>query len=156
MLVATRRVGVVERIDVPENRIFEFYPGLGGFEDHHRFALIIEPDSPVEWLQSMSNQDVCFPLVAPESIVTDYTFELPDPDATALGASSADDLIVRIVLTVREPVEETTANLLAPLVLNTATRLGRQLVLQDSDYPIRAAVFVSLEATIANRTTKAA
>lgn len=36
MLVQTRRYGPMETVDVPTVRLYEFYPGLGGFEGHHR------------------------------------------------------------------------------------------------------------------------
>ena len=72
------------------------------------------------------------------------------------GAKQPGDVAVRAILTVRDPIEETTANLLAPVVLNPTTRLGRQVVLQDSDYPIRAAIFSSLEAVAESRPAQAA
>jgi flagellar assembly factor FliW len=157
MMVETRRLGASERIDVPDERIFEFYPGLGAFEEHHNYALIIDDEeSPIEWLQSLSDPDVCFPLIDPFSFQADYELAVPDADAKALGATTADDLLARAILTVRDPIEETTANLLAPIVLNAKTKLGRQILLQDSDYPIRAAVFGSLAAVASERTAKAA
>ena len=156
MLVHTRRLGALERIEVPANRIYEFYPGLGGFSEHHNFAMLVDDDSPVEWLQSLTDPDVCFPTVEPFLFDPSYRVALPDADAAAVGAVDADDLAVRVIITVRDPIEETTANLLAPIVLNAKTRLGRQILLQDSDYPIRAEVFQSLEAVAASRPAKAA
>ena len=156
MIVHSQRFGAPERIEVPDDRIYEFYPGLGAFEDHHKYALLIDDDSPIEWLQSLADPEVCFPLADPFSFDEGYELALPDPDAAALGAASADQLIVRAILTVREPIEETTANLLAPILLNAQTRLGRQIMLQDSEYPIRAAVFGSLALVAAERPAKAA
>ena len=156
MIVQTRRFGAAEQIEVPEERVFELYPGLGGFEDHHNFAVLIEPDSPVEWLQSLDDPGVCFPMIEPFLIDTEYQVELSDGDASAIGAKVPEDVSMRVIVTVREPVEETTANMLAPLVFNPKTRLGRQIVLQESDYPIRALVFTSLEAAAASKPAKAA
>lgn len=156
MLVETQRLGTIERIEVADEQTYEFYPGLGAFEDHHSYAIVVEEDSPIEWLQSLTDSSVCFPLIDPFSFQADYELTLPDADATALGATEEDGLLVRAILTVREPVEETTANLLAPIVLNARTRLGRQIVLQDSDHSIRAAVFGSLAAVAAERPAKAA
>ena len=156
MLVHTRRLGASEHIEVPEDRIYELYPGLGGFEDHHNFAMLVDADSPVEWLQSIADPDVCFPVIDPFLVDPAYEIALPDADATAVGAKHAKDVAVRVILAVREPIEETTANLLAPIVLNASTRLGRQVVLQDSDHPIRAAIFSSLEAVAESRPAQAA
>lgn len=44
MLVHTRRLGASEHIEVPEDRIYELYPGLGGFDDHHNFAILADDD----------------------------------------------------------------------------------------------------------------
>ena len=156
MIVHSRRLGTMERIEVPDDRIYEFYPGLGSFEDQHNYALLIDDDSPIQWLQSLTDPEVCFPLADPFSFETDYELTLPDADSAVLGATDGEHLIVRAILTVRDPIEETTANLLAPIVLNAETRLGRQIVLQDSDYEIRAAVFGSLVSVAAERPAKAA
>ena len=156
MLVHTRRLGASEHIEVPEDRIYELYPGLGGFDNHHNFAILADDDSPVEWLQSLADPEVCFPLIDPFYVDPSYELILPDADAAALGAKQPGDVAVRAILTVRDPIEETTANLLAPVVLNPTTRLGRQVVLQDSDYPIRAAIFSSLEAVAEARPAQAA
>jgi flagellar assembly factor FliW len=156
MLVHTQRLGAPEHLDVPEERIFEIYPGLGGFDSHHNFAVLVDADSPIEWLQSLSDPAVCFPMIEPYFIDPGYAIELPDPDAAAIGAKDPAELTLRAILTVRDPIEETTANLLAPIVLNAGTRLGRQIVLQDTEYPIRAPIFGSLEAIAESRPAQAA
>src|SRR5438045_3598908 len=98
MLVATRRFGPVERIEIPEQQLYEFYPGLGGFEAHHNYALITDEDSPVEWLQSTSDPAVVFALLEPFLFYPEYGFELPDADASALGLSRPEQAIVRCIL----------------------------------------------------------
>ncbi len=156
MLVHTQRLGASEHIEVPEDRIYELYPGLGGFDDHHNFAILVDDDSPVEWLQSLADPEVCFPLIDPFFVDPDYELVLSDADTAALGADEPSEVVVRAILTVRDPIEETTANLLAPIVLNPATRLGRQIVLQDSDHPIRATVFSSIDVVADSRPAQAA
>lgn len=145
MEVKTSRFGSDETVEVSEERIFEFYPGLGGFEHHHRYALITEPDSPLEWLQSVEEAAVGFALMEPFLFYPDYGFELLDGDAEALGLDAPEDALVRCLLTVREEAAETTANLLAPIIINERTRLGRQIVLQDSTFPLRYPVFEALQ-----------
>ncbi len=48
MLVATNRFGREQSAEVPDEQIYEFQAGLGGLKDPHRYALIVEPDMPVE------------------------------------------------------------------------------------------------------------
>ncbi len=144
MLVRTNFLGVEETIEVSEEQIFAFEPGLGGFEALRRYALIPEDDSPIEWLQSLDDPDVAFALLEPFAFRPDYAFELSDADTEALGMHEPQDALVRCVLTLHEDPSKITANMLAPLVLSRRTHLARQVIVQNSDYPLRFALFASL------------
>lgn len=141
MLITTHRFGVAEQVEVSEADLFEVQPGLLGFEQLHRFALIEEVDSPVEWLQSVDDPRVAFAMMDPFLFCPDYGFDLPDADAESLGLHAPEDAQVRAILAVRESPQQITANLMAPVVLNKATRRGRQVILQESDWPLRFPVF---------------
>lgn len=149
MQVKTNFLGVEETIEVTEEQIFSFDPGIGGFETLRRYALIPEQDSPVEWLQSLEDPEVAFALLEPFSFKADYAFELTDADAAALGMREAQDALVRCVLTLHEDPELITANLLAPLIFSRRSHMARQVILQNSDYELRFSLFgqVTDEAT---------
>jgi len=146
MLVKTNFLGVEETIEVMEEQIFSFDPGVGGFESLRRYALIPEQDSPVEWLQSLEDPDVAFALLEPFAFMPGYAFELSDADAEALGMHEAQDALVRCVLTLHEDPEKITANLLAPMILSRRSHMARQVILQHSDYPMRFALFAQVAA----------
>ena len=141
MRMTTMRAGYPELVEVDDDQLFEFYPGLSGFEDQNRYALMDDDGSMLQWLQAVGAPSVCFGVVDPWGFLSDYAFELPDADADALGVKGSNDVIVRVILTLRSPMAAITANLMAPLVINLTTRLGRQVVLQDSDFPARYAIF---------------
>jgi flagellar assembly factor FliW len=141
MQVKTNFLGVEETIEVTEEQIFSFDPGIGGFESLRRYALIPEQDSPVEWLQSLEDPDVAFALLEPFAFKPDYAFELSDGDAEALEMREAQDGLIRCVLTLHEDPEKISANLLAPLVLSRRSHMARQVILQNSDYALRFRVF---------------
>jgi hypothetical protein len=61
-----------------------------------------------------------------------------------LGLSAPEDALIRSVLTLHDDPEKTTANLMAPIVLNRRTRKGRQVVLQGTNLSMRYPVFESL------------
>ncbi len=145
MQVTTNRFGVEETVEVAEDQIYEFALGLAGFEDHHRFALISETDSPIEWLQSLDDPRVSFSLLEPFLFYPGYGCELSDADAQALDLRGPEEALVRCVLTVREAADETTANLLAPIVLNQRARVGRQVLLQETNMPLRYPVVEVLQ-----------
>ena len=146
MLVKTNFLGGEETIEVSEEQIFSFDPGIGGFESLRRYALIPEQDSPVEWLQSLEDPDVAFALLEPFAFKSDYAFELSDADAEALGMREAQDALVRCVLTLHEDPEKITANLLAPLLLSRRSHMARQVILQNSDYDLRFHLFAEVAA----------
>ena len=150
MQVKTNFMGTEEIVEISQEQIYAFEPGLGGFEELRRYALIAEPDSPVEWLQSLDDADVSFALLEPFLFRPDYLFELPDRDAEALGMHEAADALVRCILTLSEEPAQITANLLAPLVLCRRTHLARQVILQDPDLPLRAPIFVAGAAEVAD------
>ena len=146
MLVQTRRYGPLEEVEVPAAKLYEFFPGLGGFEAHYRYAVIAESDSPVEWLQSTADPDVAFALLDPFLFCPDYSFEMADADVAALGIMAPEQALVRVILTLRDSAAGITANLMAPVILNPQTQLGRQLVLQDLELPLRFPVLEAVQA----------
>ena len=153
MQVKTNLLGVEEVLEISEQQIFAFEPGLGGFESLRRYALIGEADSPIEWLQSLDDPDVSFALLEPFLFRPDYVFELADRDAEALGMQEPSDALVRCILTLNEDAEKITANLLAPLVLCRRTHLARQVILQDPDLEMRAPVFAEVARANEDTTT---
>jgi flagellar assembly factor FliW len=120
-------------------RRFFFPDGLLGFSSQRNF--ILSPYQPADGsaspffvLQSQED-DLCFPLISPHSIVSDYTLKLPPEALAALRAGSPADLSVFVIVTLRERVEDITANLQGPILLNPASSLGTQLVVEH--YPLR-------------------
>jgi flagellar assembly factor FliW len=146
MLVKTNFLGVEETVEVAEEQIFAFDPGMGGFESLRRYALIAETDSPIEWLQSLEDPDVAFALLEPFAFMPEYAFELSDADAEALGMREAQDALVRCVLTLHEDPALITANLLAPVILSRRSHMARQVIVQNGDYALRFPVFAAAAA----------
>jgi flagellar assembly factor FliW len=91
-------------------------------------------DSPFLLLQS-KEEEVSFPLIEPRRIVPAYHLSLPPEVLSHLGATSPHELVVLTIVTLRERLEDITVNLQGPLLLNFASRLGLQLVVER--YPVR-------------------
>ena len=58
-------------------------------------------------------------------------------DRERLALSTAEDALVLVILTVAERIEQTTANLMAPIVVNRHTGEALQALLVSSEYEIR-------------------
>ncbi|SMF67210.1 flagellar assembly factor FliW [Paenibacillus uliginis N3/975] len=119
-------------LDTPESQIYNFPKGIPGFEEEHQFALIDEEDSPFVYMQSLKQKHLTFVMADPFLFYPDYEFDLPDTDAEELCIDDA--ISVKCIITVREKIEESSINLLAPLVFNPQQRLGKQVVLQGVPY----------------------
>jgi flagellar assembly factor FliW len=119
--------------DVPEDRILDFSDGLIGFPHCRRFALL-EPQrdgSPFRYMLCVDWPELGFVVCDPEAFCPGYTGEVPQP--AELGA----DVGVLAIVTVPAEPRAMTANLVAPLVVDCATRVGRQLVLDSARFSTR-------------------
>jgi flagellar assembly factor FliW len=112
--------------------------GMAGFPDAERYALVEIPEaSPLFLLRSLDEPGLEFVVVPPAVFFPDYAPEIDDASAARLELTDAEDALLLVVLTLGEGVEQATANLLAPVVINQRTRVAGQVVLQG-DWPLRA------------------
>jgi flagellar assembly factor FliW len=121
---------------VAKSSLLTFPDGLPGFEDLRRFKLFHEEGrSTVYYLQSAEDPDIRLPVITPETCKIDYRIELTDDEVERLQIASADDVVV--VVTVAEdadhPEAGIRANFMAPIVINTASRIGLQKSLNRVD-----------------------
>jgi flagellar assembly factor FliW len=127
----TERFGDFE---VPADRVLQFPEGLIGFRDARRFVLLepTRPGSPFRCLVSLDVPELSFVVCDPTALWPGYAADLPPP---ANGA--AEDQAALAIVTVPQNATEMTANLMAPLVLDSRTRTGRQMVLDSGRYSTR-------------------
>ncbi len=146
MKVQTSRFGT---LDVAENDIVEFTEGLLGFEGLKKFFIVDPSDETlILWLQSVDEADVAFPVLEPKLFKGDYKVRLSANELRALKIQSANnkDTLVYCILTIPADVTQMTANLKAPIVLNTAQQLARQVVLQENEYSVKFSMYKELVA----------
>ena len=80
--------------------------------------------------------ELAFGLVAPPLAVVDYRVEIRSGDRAALELDDERSALIYVILN-RGDGGGLTINLQGPLVFNPIRRLGRQLVLTSSRYPVR-------------------
>ncbi len=123
---------------VEEIPVIDMVAPMPGFPEHQRFALVQLDEAGVLCsLQSVEDPELRFLVVPPSAFFPDYAPVIDDATVSTLGIESADDAIVLLVVNPGDDAGAATANLLAPVVVNLATRQGGQVVL-DEDLPIRA------------------
>ena len=113
----------------------ELPSGLIGLPALRRFEVTALPDSwPFLSLRSIGDEELHFLAVAPQNLLPDYQLQLSDDDAAALDLDSADDAIIYNIVTVHSHARQyVTANLIGPIVVNRHTRIGKQVILANSD-----------------------
>ncbi len=135
MKLETRQFGPLE---IEPASIITFPSGLLGFEELKRFVLLERPEiAPLEWLQSVENPQIVFTVMDPTVVFENYHPELASEDWDALGVPQGSPVTIRVLVTVPKDPAEMTANLLGPLVMSPAHGKGRQVVLVNSEYPVR-------------------
>lgn len=135
MRLETSRFG---EIDVDEGAILTFTQPIIGFQEFRRF-LLMEADSAngVSWLQSVDVGDLAFILMDPRQVVPDYEVKLSKHELTELAVSGVDELQIYTLVVVPQDRSKVRTNLKAPILINSKLRLGKQTILDKSEYPVQ-------------------
>ena len=133
VVVQTSRFGEV-RVD--RSKVITMTAPFLGFPESRRFFLRPHSaESPFMWLQSLDNPQLAFVVVQPELFLDDYTPALQQFVLEELQFSKDSDKEILVILTIPPgKPKEMTANLLGPVVINTAKRLAKQVLLDPGKY----------------------
>lgn len=123
-------------VDLPT---LDFGGSLIGFPHARRFALVrVEPENEVLFrLIALDVEGLEFVVAAPYAFFPGYAPEIDDATATRLELTDASDAALLVVLTVGATLSTTTANLFAPIVINTRSRQATQVTLFEVRYSLR-------------------
>ena len=140
MQIDSQRFGVVEYDD---DAVLNFPAGIIGFPREHAFALIPHTGSTfLAWLQSVNKPELAFPVVSAHYFLDTYPDIPVTPAAHAAGIPGAEDDYAVLVVLCAPIGQPATVNLLAPIVVNTETRTGAQVILDGSRFSTRE-IFVA-------------
>jgi flagellar assembly factor FliW len=110
---------------------------MPGFPGHREFVLVrLNDDGLLYAFTSIENPELRFLVAPPEPFFPDYAPEIENTVFAALNTKDPDRLLLLTVITASE--NETTANLLAPIVVDRDSMRAMQVVLSGSGYPVRA------------------
>lgn len=148
MKVKTTRFGELE---VNPTDLVTFAEGLFGFENLKKYFVVDPGDSTlILWLQSTEEEKVAFPIIEPKIFKPDYIAKLLPADLNGLELESLQAAKLYCILTVPSNVTEMSANLKAPIVINSAKKIGKQIVLQDSKVSVKHEMYKELKTYIVN------
>lgn len=134
--IKTRPFGEIE---INEQQIIDFPDGIPGFDDVKKFILLDANDekSPLKWLQAYDEPQLAFVIIRPVDFMREYELVVSMSDLDAVGADSAEHLIVFAIVTIPSNPAEMTANLQGPVIINPEKRLGRQAISLSDRYSVR-------------------
>ena len=134
--ITTSRFGELE---VKPDQVVNMPLGMVGFPQLNNYTLFQHRlDSPFFWLQSLDRPDLAFVLVNPLLFEPSYQIALNNSDRKLLEIEDIKDIQVWVVVTIpHNSPESLTANLKAPVVLNVPNRRMAQIILENSDYPLK-------------------
>ncbi|MGM8215202.1 flagellar assembly protein FliW [Bacillaceae bacterium W0354] len=130
-------------VTIDETKIITFENGLPGFNDEREFVLIdIEGNPMFQVLQSVNSENLSFIVTDPFLIYKDYEFDLDDAVLEQLKVKTNEDLIIRTMVTVHKPFDQSTINLKAPIIINHNEKLAKQIVLLEEQYTTKHQITV--------------
>ena len=112
----------------------QFVTAFPGFPHARTWALAPmgdDPASPFSLLRSSDIDGLEFVVVPPFLFFPDYEPELDQATVSALDLQAPADAMVYVVLTLGASIEQTTANLLGPVVVNMRNGFASQAVLHQ-------------------------
>lgn len=135
MKYITRDFGEVEIL--PES-IMNLAEPLLGFENLKQFGLIYDDEigSDIMWMQALEYSEICFILMNPKNIVSDYKPVLTNKQLNLLKVKDIEELELWNLCVIPEKFQDATINLKSPIFINMAEQLVMQVVLEQ-DFPIR-------------------
>jgi len=136
-------------IDIEDEKIITLEGGMIGFPFLQKFTLIFDEEkekkaTSIMWLQSMDEGAVAFPVMHPNEIKPDYNPTVNDEMLAPLGELNDENTYVLVTVTAAADAKETTVNLKAPIVINTDTRKGCQIIVED-DYPVKFNLYQAVQ-----------
>lgn len=142
MLVKTRYFG---EIDLAEDKIITFENGIMGFEDYKRYTILFDNEGGetpiISWFQSLDDERLAIPVINPLIIKEDYNPTVEDASLVSLGELTDENLIILLTMTIPSDIKQMTVNLKAPLIINSTTKKGAQIIVENKDYEVKHKVY---------------
>ena len=144
MKVNTKLFGEIE---IDDDKIITFDGGIVGFPDLKRFALMHDEGEEDEgqglsFMLSLDEPAFAMPVVNPLFVKDSYNPVVEDDYLIPLGELKEEDMLVLVTVTVPHDITKMTVNLMAPFIVNAATKKAVQVILDEDDkYPVKYPIY---------------
>ena len=147
MRLDTRNFG---ELDIDESKIIEFKSGIPGYPQLRQFILLSDKnsDSPEDdqdgllyWLQSVEDKDLAFVMVDMVRYNPSYDPRVSEDEIAELGNYDPETFCFYNIAVLPENMNDMTVNLKAPVVINSQSMLGKQVICENEEYTVRHYMF---------------
>lgn len=146
MLVKTKFFG---EVDLPEEKIVTLERGLIGLGDYTRFTILYDcekEETNISWFQSIEEPWLAMPVIKPWIVKEDYNPVVEDELLSHIGELTEENLVILLTMNVPPDLKEMSVNLKAPIIINSDTRKGAQIVVENEDYEVKYKIYELLKA----------
>ncbi|MFC1504690.1 flagellar assembly protein FliW [Spirochaetota bacterium] len=132
MQIENPRLGI---ITYEKDQVIVFNEGLYGFEYLKKYVIANFNDNSIfKYLQSIEDVNIAFVITEPENFMNSYILDVTESDIKELGIDSDADIMDYVIITIPEKLENITANLQGPLLVNKKTNTAKQVLSLRDDY----------------------
>lgn len=146
MKMTTRAFGEIE---IADEKVITFPGGIIGFPDLQRFVLLYDEDQgsdTIKWLQSVEEPGFAMPVINPLQVKPDYNPVVDDELLKPIGEMKDEDMVVLVTMTIPHELEKMTVNLRGPIIVNSESCLGCQVILDSDEYKVKYPIYEQLKA----------
>jgi flagellar assembly factor FliW len=134
----------IQDAEVTEQNMIHFEEGLLGFEEIKEYLLYHEDDSNIIWnLQAAASSIPSFIVVDPYAVLSDYSPLFTQADLNYFGETDTTNLVLLVIAVIRPNLNDSVVNLKSPIVIDVNTKKAKQIILENSNYPIRYKLFAN-------------
>jgi flagellar assembly factor FliW len=122
-----------------EDQVIRFPAGLPGFENARRFIIMSVPEhQPFHWMECVDEGNtIRFAIINPLSFRPEYQPKIKKEELASLNIEDPKELLLYVIVTLRNPLMESTANLMGPLFINIREKTGKQIIIENDAYSLR-------------------
>ncbi len=125
-------------VEWTEDQVIHFPNGLPGFENARKFIIMSVPEhQPFHWMECVDGNNIRFAIINPLSFRPDYQPKIKKEELASLNIEDIKELLLYVIVTLRTPLVESTANLMGPLFINIREKIGKQIIIENDAYSLR-------------------
>jgi flagellar assembly factor FliW len=135
MRLFTNRFG---ELNFSEKEVITFKEGILGLENLTRYLVLKPSEShPLAWIQSLEEPEIALPVISNQFINLKYELDLDPRSEKELEFERREQLEAYFVVYAGKKLSTSQVNLVAPILINPASRLGKQVVQEKKQYSSR-------------------